>query len=509
MKQTVSDIILALTKTIKALQLYGIDHPSFRNFYIKFYHKIADFLKKHNELTFQIERFTILHSNKVVYGEEEKDINIAFRLFRDGIRSIGFTEGLTSDELLRFLEIISQPLEEYDIALNLWESDFIYIHFYVVEEEDKDLAYKIPDMKVEHIDYDAVLNEMMNKEKIDIKTAMNPDLSFDELKTLKAEILNDAKASNLSLAITTFIHFLNIERSEEIIEGLIKLLEQSIENRDFYNARIIVHSLLKYPDISIIKKFENETTISGFRNLFNIPEDEIFNEFIAFIGFFSKKSIPHFLKIITSVKRGDRLEALRHRIAYIAQDDVSPIEEFLKSKDSMTLVNVIAILGIMKSKPSVSLIRPLMNHSDSKVRAEIVSTLGQVGEPIMVTKFIDDPDIEVRIKTLHVLTQMKYPGLYQKLLQRIKKRSFFDLEFTEQKEHFNCLITNGDVNLVKHLKNILFKWLLFGRKRYRIMRKLAATGLAQLHSEETMEILRQGAEKRNKDIKSACEIVLK
>ena len=148
MKQTVSDIILALTKTIKALQLYGIDHPSFRNFYIKFYHKMAVFLKIHNELTFQIERFTILHSNQVVYGEEEKDINIAFRLFRDGIRSIGFTEGLTSDELLRFLEIISQPLEEYDITLNLWESDFIYIHFYIVEEEDKDLAYKIPDMKV-------------------------------------------------------------------------------------------------------------------------------------------------------------------------------------------------------------------------------------------------------------------------------------------------------------------------------------------------------------------------
>jgi hypothetical protein len=509
MAEKVTDIILALTKAIKAFQLYGIDHPSSKNFYAPLYQKLFEFLEENGELTFQIERFTIQYSNQIVYEETEKDINIAFKLFRDGIRSIGFTEGLASDELLRFLEIISRPSEKQDIVLNLWESDFIHIHFYVVEEEDEEVDYTVPSEPTQKIDYNAWIKDMMSKEKIDLTTPMRPDLSFDEIKTLKTEIAENEKGSMIPLTITTLIRFLDFEKSNEVIENLIKLLEQCIQDRDFYNARIIVHSLLKYPDVSVIEKFENESTISGFKKLFDIPEDDIFNEFVAFIGFFSKKSISYFIKMTAHVRRPDRLDALRHRIAYIAQDDVAPIAAFLKSDDSPSLINAIAILGIMKVKDLVSLLRPSLSHPDPKVRAAVVSTLGHAGSLSMITQFIDDVDIDVRIRALQVLTQMKYPNIFSELLRRVKRNAFLNLEFAEQKEYFDCLVANGENNLAKHFKKILFKWLLFGRKRYRIMRKLAAAGLAQIQTEEAREILQQGVASKNKDIRAACEMALK
>ncbi|KPJ74180.1 hypothetical protein AMJ52_01590 [candidate division TA06 bacterium DG_78] len=509
MVEKVTDIILALTKAIKAFQLYGIDHPSSKNFYTPLYQKLFEFLEENSELTFQIERFTIRYSNQIVYEETEKDINIAFKLFRDGIRSVGFTEGLASDELLRFLEIISRPSEKQDIVLNLWETDFIHIHFYVVEEEDEKVDYKAPSEPAQKIDYNTWIKDMMSKENIDLTIPMIPDLSFDEIKTLKNEITYNEKSSMIPLTINTLVCFLDIEKSNEVIESLIKLLEQCIQNRDFYNARIIVHSLLKYPDVSVIEKFENETTISGFKKLFDIPEDDIFNEFVAFIGFFSKKSIPHFIRMTAHVRRQDRLDALRHRIAYIAQDDVTPIADFLKSDDTPSLINAIAILGITKVKDIVSLLQPLLRHPDPKVRIAVVSTLGQVGSLSLVTQFIDDVDLDVRIRVLQVLTQMKYPSIFPELLRRVKRREFLNLEFAEQKEYFNCLVSNGENNLIKHLKKILFKWLLFGRKRYRVMRKLAAAGLAQIQTEEAHEILQQGVASKNKDIRTACEMVLK
>jgi DNA-binding MltR family transcriptional regulator len=509
MLEKVTDIILALTKAIKAFQLYGIDHPSSKNFYTPLYQKLFEFLEENGELTFQIERFTIRYSNQIVYEETEKDINIAFKLFRDGIRSVGFTEGLASDELLRFLEIVSRPSEKQDIVLNLWESDFIHIHFYVVEEEDENVDYKAPSEPAQNVDYNTWIKDMMNKEKIDLTIPMRPDLSFDEIKTLKTEIIENEINPMTSTTINTLVNFLNIEKAKEVIESLIKLLEQCIQNRDFYNARIIVHSLLKYPDVSVIEKIENEKTISGFKKLFDIPEDDIFNEFVAFIGFFSKKSIPHFIEMITHIRRQDRLDALRHRIAYIAQDDVAPIADFLKSDDSASLINAIAILGIMKVKGVVSLLQSLFKHPDRKVRSAVVSTLGQAGDLKMVTQFIDDVDVDVRIKALQVLTRMKYPSIFPELLHRIKRKDFLNFEFVEQKEYFNCLVNNGESNLAKHLKKILFKWLLFGRKRYRIMRKLAAAGLTQIQTDEAREILQQGIASKNKDIRAACEMALK
>ena len=71
------------------------------------------------------------------------------------------------------------------------------------------------------------------------------------------------------------------------------------------------------------------------------------------------------------------------------------------------------------------------------------------------------------------------------------------------------MVASDGKGIIKHLKKILFKWLLFGRKKYSIMRKLAAIALANISNTETLEILLHGARKRNKDIKSACEMALK
>lgn len=509
MDEKIDDIMLALTKAVKAGQLYGMDHPSFRNFYTPFYQKLTDFLKMHNELNFEIEKFTFLHADRVVYEDKEKDINIAFRLFRDGVRNVGFTDGLTSDELLHLLEIISQSPKEQDIALSLWESDFTHINFYVVEEEEEVVDYRIPDLQVENIDYDATMNGIITKEKLDINAAIIPDLNFEELNSLRTEILNDEKRSILPLAITTLTNFLNADKSQEVIDSLIELFEQCIDRRDFYNARIILHKFREYSDINVIGKLENETMIMGFVNLLNIPEDEIFNEFIEFLGLFSKKSIPNFLKIIASVGREDRLYAFRNQIASIAQGDPSYIAPLLQSENITTLINAIAILAIMGLKETTSLLEPIFEHPEPKVRTQIILALEHLAQPTLIAKFLDDPSSDIRIKALQALTKVKFPDIYPELLHRIQKKDFWDIDFAEQKEYFDCLVASGDDNLTKMLKKILFKWLLFGRKKYRSMRNLAALSLAQIGNDEALEILRQGIRKQNRDIRHACEMALK
>ncbi|GAH70947.1 unnamed protein product, partial [marine sediment metagenome] len=83
MENDLIDIVKSLVKTVKAIQMYGINHPSAKNFCVPFYKKLTDFLKNNPELDLQIEQFFILHADEIIHEEKEKESSIAFRLFRN------------------------------------------------------------------------------------------------------------------------------------------------------------------------------------------------------------------------------------------------------------------------------------------------------------------------------------------------------------------------------------------------------------------------------------------
>jgi hypothetical protein len=508
MKDEIDQIVNNFTKAFKALQMYGMNHSSFRGFFSPFHDKMTAFLKNNNQLSFKVEKFTMLHDSRIIYTEKEMDLSIAFRLFKDGVRNIEFIAGLTSDELLLFLDVISQPTKEYDVALGLWECNFSHITFYVVEEQEE-LDYRVPDVPVEYVDYDEKLKQLILREKIDIDAVIIPDLKPEEMKILMKNITQEERSAILPMLIKTLTDFLHTERSQEVIEGLTEILVNCVNVKDFYNARRIAYKLRDYPETNFLDRFENAVTIMGFRSALNVPENELFNEFLAFIGFFSKKSIPYLMELMPFTERSDRLNAMRHRVAYIAQDDATPVAEFLRSDDVEVLINAVAILGVMKARQTQQLMEPLVDHPDERVRLAVIDTLGNIKQPESIVKYMTDSSQEARIKALRMLGKLKYPQVYPVLLDRIKSKNFLNLEFAEQREYFNYLAVNADHNLVPIMKNILFKRKWFGRKKYRVMRRLAAITLGQIGSEKALEILRKGMEKRNKEIQAACDTALK
>ncbi|MBE0432514.1 hypothetical protein IBX73_03495 [candidate division WOR-3 bacterium] len=508
MKDEIDQIILGFTKSFKAMQMYGMSHSSFLHFFEPFYQILSNFLKEHNEFSLEVEKFGLIHNDRIVYEEEEMDMSIAFRLFKDGIRSIAFLSGLTSDELLLFIDVISRPAREWDIALGLWECNFAHITFYVIET-DEVLDYQVPEVPAIDVDYDEKLKQLILKEKIDIDAVIIPELNPQEIENLKSNITDEERAALLPIVIKTLGDYLQTECSQEIIDGLIEILQTCVNVQDFRNARRICYKLKDYPDVNFIERFENETTIMSFREVLNVPQDEIFNEFLAFLGFFGKRSIPLIIQIMPFVERSDRLNALRHRIAHIAGNDVTPMIEFLESKDPDLLVNAIHMIGIVKPANTDKLFEPFVYHKDENVRMATVDALAAADQPAAIVKFVTDPAVEVRVRALCALGRQKCPEMYPVLLDRIKQNSFLALDFSEQREVFNYLAAHGDRDLVRVMRDILYKRKWFGAKKYRVMRRLAASTLSHINTAQALDILEKGRRKRNRDIAYACEAALK
>lgn len=508
MKSDIDQIILGFTKSFKAMQMYGMGHSSFLNFFEPFYQKLSGYLRERNEFGLKVEEFGLIHDGRTVYKEEEMDMSIAFRLFKDGIRKIGFLSGLTSDELLLFIDVISRSAKDWDIALGLWECNFTHITFYVIET-DEVLDYQVPEVPVIHVDYDEKLKQLIMKEKIDIDAIIIPELNPQEVDNLKNKITDEERAAIVPVVIKTLGDYLQTERSQEIIDGLIEILQTCVNMQDFHNARRICYKLKDQPDVNFIERFENDTTIMSFRDVLNVPQDEIFNEFLAFLGFFGKRSIPLIIQIMPSVERSDRLNALRHRVAQIAGNDAKPIMELLESKDPDLLTNAIHVLGLVKPAGTDKLLEPFVYHKDENVRTAAVEALAAADQPAAIVKFVSDPAVGVRVKALSALGRHKCPEIYPVLLDRIKQSSFLHLDFSEQREVFNYLAANGDRDLVRVMRDILHKRRWFGAKNYRVMRRLAATALSQINTAEALDILEKGRRKRNRDIAYACEAALK
>jgi len=508
-EEKVADLIQSLVKTVKAFQIYGFNHPSSRGFYKPLIQKMQEFLDTYGILELQIEKSTILYTGQIVYEENEKDISIAFKLFRDGIRNVTFTEGLTADELLLFLETFTRTSKDQDLALGLWECNFTHLNFYVVEEEEEPMSYQIPEPQYFNIDYDTHNDDILKQERIDIHQVIDPDLTDDELAKLEAEIRAE-DTPDIASAISTLISFLNLEKAPEILESLAELLEQCVNRRDFYNARRIVHKLNDFPELKVLDKFENETLILSFSDLPDAIDDRAFNDFIAFLGFFSKNSVPHFIRMSAHILRRDRLEAIRSRIAYLTRDDPGPLLPFLTDGEVPNLINAIAVLGLTRIKEIVPRFEPLYPHPNPKVRIALIEALFNIKEPAIIFRFLDDPDQGVRILTLQALTALKYQRAFNPIMRRIRDKEFLKLDIAEQREFIGCLVGVGDpAKTGRFLGKILFKWVLFGAKKYRLMRKLAAQGLAQLGDETAQKILAAGRKRKNRDIRQACEMTAK
>lgn len=502
-------IISGLVRAVKALQMYGAGHITFRQFFKHVCRNLSAFLKEYHEVSFQIEQYAILYENRVLYQEQERDASVPFRLFRDGIRDIDFTEGLSADEFLLFLDIVSQPLNEYDIAISLWEADFSHIGFYVVDEDDALYSYDIDDVPAADIDFDQKMSALLKQENIDLNTPLTSQLSPDEFENLKMNIADTEMDSSLSFLVTVLVDFIGTDASQEAIDGLKNILKICLDKRDFFQARQIVTKLQDCRAANVLEILEDEEMIVGFKEVVASAQDAKFDEFLRFITLLPERSIPHLFKMLAGVTRRNRVTKIQRLILDIAQDDPSSIATGLSSEDYRVVMNAITVLAMMQTKEAALYLQPLVYHREPKVRASALTALEYIGVPSMIVAFLDDSLSDIRIKALGILANLKYPKVYLKLLQTIKSNDFLITEPNERKAYFNCLVANGGDSVVSDLKEILYKKLFFGTVRYRSIRNLAAASLADIGSEEALEIVNRGAQNKQKDIRTACKMSLR
>jgi hypothetical protein len=136
--QAVSTLLTALEKTVRAMRMYPDSHPKLKTFLTRAVEHFRGVLSGASPLRLDVDRYSLLLEDGIVYTNPDTTDSLAFLLHKDGIRQITFTAGLSETEVhdlaVAFTLETTADNPDDDLATYLWEREFQHIDIVVVED---------------------------------------------------------------------------------------------------------------------------------------------------------------------------------------------------------------------------------------------------------------------------------------------------------------------------------------------------------------------------------------
>ena len=147
------EALVALVKASRSFTLYDPANKVVRKLIGGYREKTFHVLETYGALVLAVHPYELQLGEEGVYKDVDRERSLAFRLFRDGIRSLRFEKPTTWDELVRLLQILSIGFtsvrqQEEDLVTLLRKAGFDHIRSAAIEgfvpEEEQTEALSVP-----------------------------------------------------------------------------------------------------------------------------------------------------------------------------------------------------------------------------------------------------------------------------------------------------------------------------------------------------------------------------
>lgn len=136
-RRSVGKICTAMHHAYRGLRLFPADHPSARRSIDTLVSSVTSHVKSMGSVHLQIDEMRVLYENEQVYSYEGSRDNLAFLMFRDGIRALSFHPDVEPWEVEALVDALSHADDladlDHDLATALWERELLHIEYEVVD----------------------------------------------------------------------------------------------------------------------------------------------------------------------------------------------------------------------------------------------------------------------------------------------------------------------------------------------------------------------------------------
>ncbi len=516
----VVDLVKEIQKTKKLLRMYPPNNPVYVSSLESLYRKFTELLQSERELRLKIMQKSIICRNEQIYHNPDREDNLALFFFKDGIREITFTEGLSREELEGFMKILTSDLESDlisdDVVTLLWEKEFEHIMYvvdelYLTDEEviAEDRTYN--EIKDKHMkDNEALIrayNDALTAETTD-KAVFSP-LSEIDIKNISNE-LRKQELQKSTKFITILFELLHLQKNRNELRNIISYIKSTLEycilNGDFINTNYLLNLTREHLDKSLLSDMngkELRTVYDYINNPLIIEElgrrldtmadiDE--EAFISYIGHMSKSAIPHFIELLDDVQSLKGKQLLLEALTILGKQDIKVLADSLRDPRWEVVKDILNILGRIGTSGALEYLTHTFSHPDERIRREAIRVIGNLKNPNAfqyIKGALSDKSQSVRITAVRTLSNIRTEGVKKVILSELSKKDFYLRDLDEKKEFYRTIAQWNDIEVREFLIKVLKKRSFWKKKKHNETRACAALALGIMRAKDAIPVLKK------------------
>ena len=533
----VTDLLKAFVKAVRATQLYLPNNPMHARSLEVVREAFGTLWQHTDELDLQVVETRLEWEGRVVLDEQERTSdNVAWLLYKDGIRELKMLKGFEQEELgilFNLLQRVRKATDDDDDLLTLmWEQEFANLQYRYVdltqeagpgiesmeraEQKEKILSPAQAEAGLESTkssiasldDFDSTLYFLDEREVEYLQSEIKREFSTDLRPAVIASLLDtfeNQKDPTVREEICGLLdYFLLILLSTAQYRNAAYLLREAgttasraTEILDTQKQRLTqLNELMSDPKPlgQLLQALEDSPLRAPqheLDELFGILQPRALETILSWIG---RSSNPQ-LKVLLEVAAGR-----------LAASNSAELIRLIGADDEAVVLEAIRRAAALKSPAAVPALGKMLTVGEPEMRLAAVTALTEIGSPgamQMLERALVDEDREVRIVAVRALGARNARAALPRIEAAIKGKDLRESNLTEKMAFFEAYgLLCGDAG-VALLDGLLNSKGFMGKKDDSEIRACAAMALGKINTAKSADSLNRATGEKDVIVRNA------
>ncbi|MFL5565820.1 MAG: HEAT repeat domain-containing protein [Gemmatimonadaceae bacterium] len=533
----VTDLLKAFVKAVRAHQLYLPNNPMHARSLEAVKEAFAAIWKHTDELELQVIETRLEWEGRVVLDEQERTSdNMAWLLYKDGIRELKMLKGFEDEELGVFFGLLQRVRkstdDDDDLLTLMWEREFATLQYRYVDltqetgpgvesMERAEQKEKILSPAQAEAGLESTQSSIAKLDDFDSTLYFLDDREVEYLQQeIKREFSTDLRPAVIASLLDVFENQKDPTVREEICGLLDYFLLILLASAQYRNAAYLLReagtTANRAPDILEPQK-QRLTQLNELMSdpkplgqLLQALEDSPLrapqHELNDLFGILQPRALETILSWIGRSNNPQLKMLLESAASRLAAGNSAELIRLIGSDDEAVVLEAIRRAAALKSPAAVPALGKMLTVGEVDMRVAAVTALAEIGSPgamQMLERAVVDPDREVRIVAVRTLGSRNARAALPRIEAAIKGKELRESNLTEKMAFFEAYgLLSGDAG-VALLDGLLNSKGFMGKKDDSEIRACAAMALGKINSPKAADSLNRAAGEKDVIVRNA------
>jgi hypothetical protein len=533
----VTELLKAFVKAVRAHQLYLPNNPMHARSLEAVRETFAGIWQHTEELELQIVETQLKWEGRVVLDEGERTSdNMAWLLYKDGIRELKMLKGFEDEELGIFFNLLQRVRkatdEDDDLLTLMWEREFATLQYRYVDltaesgpgvesMERAEQKEKILSPAQVEAGLESTTSSLVKLDDFDSTLYFLDDQEVEYLQQeTKREFSTDLRPAVIASLLDTFETQKDPTVREEICGLLDYFLLILLSTAQYRNAAYLLREagVTAGRATEVLEPQKQRLTALGelmsdpkpLGQLLQALEDSPLRapqmELDELFGVLQPRALETILSWIGRSNNPQLKMLLEVAATRLAAGNSAELIRLIGSDDEAVVFEAIRRAAALKSPAAVPALGKMLTVGEADIRVAAVTALTEIGSPgamQMLERALVDEDREVRIVAVRAIGARNARAALPRIEAAIKGKDLRESNLSEKMAFFEAYgLLSGDGGIAL-LDGILHAKGFMGKRDDSEFRACAAMALGKINSPKSIESLNRAAGEKDVIVRNA------